>query len=347
MFRFAHPHFLYALLLLPVCIYLFYNVLQWRKKSLQRMGTYSVVKRLIADASGYKFGIRFVLTMFAFILLILALSGPQLGTHLSEVKRKGADVIIALDVSNSMKAEDLSPNRLERAKESIARLIDRLEGDRIGIVVFAGQAFVQLPITTDYAAAKMFLGTIDTDISPTQGTAIGAAIRLSVESFGNDLGRNKALIIITDGENHEDDAVKATQEAVEKGIMVSTIGMGSPNGSPIPIVRNGIKLGFKKDGNGNTVITKLNEQALQEIATTGNGIYVHATNYETGLNLIIDQVNKLEKRSFETKQYRDYDDKFMWLLTPCVFLLLVELLMNERKSIWWSKLNLFGENQKK
>ena len=193
----------------------------------------------------------------------------------------------------------------------------------------------------------MFLGTIDTDISPTQGTAIGAAIRLSVESFGNDLGRNKALIIITDGENHEDDAVKATQEAVEKGIMVSTIGMGSPNGSPIPIVRNGIKLGFKKDGNGNTVITKLNEQALQEIATTGNGIYVHATNYETGLNLIIDQVNKLEKRSFETKQYRDYDDKFMWLLTPCVFLLLVELLMNERKSIWWSKLNLFGENQKK
>ena len=346
MFRFAHPHYLYALLLIPAMVYLFLMILRWRKKTMHRIGTYGIVKRLVASSSPTKFGIRFILFIWAFLLLVLALSGPQLGSHLEVVKRKGADVIIALDVSNSMKAEDLSPNRLERAKESIARLIDRLEGDRIGIVVFAGQAFVQLPITTDYASAKMFLSTIDCDIVPTQGTAIGAAIRLSVESFGNDVGRNKALIIITDGENHEDDAVKATQEAVEKGIMVSTIGMGSPNGSPIPVVRGGIKLGYKKDNAGNTVITKLNEQALQEIASTGNGIYVHATNYETGLNLSLDQVNKLEKRAFESKQYRDYDEKFAWLLAPCLLLLVIDLFVNEQRSAWWTRLNLFGETKK-
>ena len=309
------------------------------------MGDIAIISRLIPDYSERMFVTRFILHLFILVLLICAIAGPQIGSRLVEVKRKGADVIIALDVSNSMKAEDLSPNRLERAKASISRLIDKLEGDRIGIIVFAGEAFVQLPITTDYAAAKMFLGNIDTDIVPAQGTAIGSAIRLGIESFGQDIGKNKSLIIITDGENHEDDAIKATQEATEKGIVVNTIGMGSPNGSPIPIFRGGIRIGFKKDKEGNTVITKLNEQILSEIASAGNGIYVHATNAETGLSTIIDRVNQLEKKNFESKIFSDYDDKYLWFLIPACLLLTLDLFLNERKNKWWNQLNLFGEKK--
>lgn len=305
------------------------------------MGDYTVVKQLMPDVSTFKSHIKFIIMMLALAFIILGIINLQIGSKLEEVKRKGADVMIALDVSNSMKAEDLSPNRLERAKLAISKLVDKLDGDRIGIVVFGGEAYVQLPITTDYAAAKLFLETIDFDIIPVQGTNIGAAVRLSVESFGQDLGKNKAIIVITDGENHEDDAIKATQEAVEKGISVNTIGMGSPSGSPIPIYKNGTQVGFKKDSEGNTVITKLNEPMLQEIASTGNGAYVHASNSETGLGAILDEINKLEKKNYESKMYSDYDDKFYYFLAAALLLLLLEFLINERKSKWIEQLNLF------
>lgn len=341
MFRLENIYYLYAGLLVPVFILLFALTRLWRKKAIRLFGDPTVVNQLIHEVSTTKPLIKFILALIALSLIIVGIVNPQIGSKLQEVKRKGADVMIALDVSNSMKSEDLSPNRLERAKQAISKLVDKLEGDRIGIVVFAGEAFVQLPITTDYAAAKLFLETIDTDIIPTQGTAIGTAIRTCIESFGRDVGKNKAIIVITDGENHEDDAIEATKEAVEKGISVNTIGMGSPNGSPIPLYKNGSPAGFKKDKDGNTVITKLNEQILEEVASTGKGVYVHATNSETGLNAILDEVNKLEKKNFESKMYSDYDDKFYYFLIPALILITIDLFINERKSKWLEKLNLF------
>lgn len=341
MFRLENIHFLYAYLLIPVFIVLFVLMKHWRRKALQALGDYNVVNQLLSGVSKSKPTIKFILLLFILALIIMGIVNPQIGTKLQEVKRKGADVIIALDVSNSMKAEDLTPNRLERAKQSISRLIDKMEGDRIGIVVFAGEAYVQLPITTDYSAAKLFLETIDTDVVPTQGTAIGAAIRLSMESFGQDVGKNKAIVIITDGENHEDDAINAAREAVEKGISINTIGMGSPNGSPIPTYKNKSQVGFKKDKEGNTIITKLNEQMLQEIAMAGNGAYVHASNSATGLDVILDEINKLEKKNFESKMYSDYDDKFYYFLIPALILLVLELFIDERKAKWVEQLNLF------
>jgi Ca-activated chloride channel family protein len=277
--------------------------------------------------------------------VIIGIVNPQSGTKLEEVKRKGADLMICLDVSNSMKAEDLKPNRLEKAKQSISKLVDKLEGDRIGIIVFGGEAYVQLPITTDYAAAKLFLESINTEMIPTQGTAIGAAIDLAVESFGKDEGKNKAILIITDGENHEDNAVKAAESAAEKGITIHAIGMGSVDGAPIPIYKNNVREGFRKDKEGNTVITKLDEKTLQEIATAGNGIFVRATNADAGLNYVLDAIGKLEKKEFESKMYSDYEDRFQWFIAAAFILLLIETFLTERKSKLYQQLNLFNDKK--
>jgi len=248
-----------------------------------------------------------------------------------------------LDVSNSMLAEDIKPNRLERAKMAISNLIDRLQGDRIGIVVFAGNAYKQLPLTTDYSAAKLFLSAVDTKIIPTQGTAIGEAINMAVQSF-DDKQHNKAIVVITDGENHEDDAVGAAKNAVEKGIKVFTIGMGLPEGSPIPLYdRNGNKLGFKKDRSGKTVITKLNEDMLRQIAAAGNGSYVRAGNASTGLSKVLDDINKIQKKEIETRQFTDYEDRFQIFLALALILMLVELLITNRKSKIADRFNIFGK----
>jgi Ca-activated chloride channel family protein len=268
------------------------------------------------------------------------------GTKLEEVKRKGADIMICLDVSNSMKAEDLQPNRLEKAKQAISKLIDKLEGDRIGIIIFGGDAYVQLPITTDYAAAKLFLESISTDMVPTQGTAIGSAIDLAMESFGKDEGKNKAIVIITDGENHEDDAVKAAEAAAEKGVAIHTIGMGSVEGVPIPYYRGNVKDGFRKDKEGNTIVTKLDEKTLQEIAAAANGIYVRATNSDAGLNNVLEAINSLEKKEFESKLYGDYQDWFLIFIWVAFVLLVIEILLSERKSKLYQRLNLFGNEKK-
>ena len=260
---------------------------------------------------------------------------------IENMRREGFELMIALDVSNSMLAEDLQPNRLERAKQSISKTIDKLKGDKIGVVVFAGEAYVQLPMTTDYAAAKLFLSTIGTDIVPTQGTAIGKAIELSIESFAEAPAKNRAIIVITDGENHEDDAIAQAKNAVEKGIVVHTIGIGSPEGTPIPLYSRGRKSGFRKDRAGNTVVTKLNEQALQEIASAGDGIYIRANNTQTGLKILFDELNKLEKAEFGTKMFTDYEDRFQYFIAAALLLLVLELLISERKSKWFRNFNLF------
>ena len=245
-----------------------------------------------------------------------------------------------------MKAEDLQPNRLEKSKQALSKLIDKLEGDRIGIIVFGGEAYVQLPITTDYSAAKLFLESISTDLIPTQGTDIGKAIHMAMTSFGKDEGKNKAIVIITDGEDHEEDAVNAAEEAVEKGITIHTIGMGSAEGAPIPVYKGTVREGFRKDKEGNTIVTKLNEPMLQEIAKAGNGIYVRASNSDTGLNNIMDALEKLEKKQFDSKMYSDYEDRFQCFIAIAFLLLLIETLLTERKSKLYQRLNLFGNEKK-
>ncbi len=343
MIRFAHTEYLYLLLLIPLFIGLYAVWAAWRKRALKRFGDLKVIQTLMPGYSSGKPFLKFIIILTAFIFFVVGVSDPQVGSKLEKVKRQGIDLFLVLDVSNSMLAEDIKPNRLERAKMAISNLIDRLQGDRIGIVVFAGNAYKQLPLTTDYSAAKLFLSAVDTKIIPTQGTAIGEAINMAVQSF-DDKQHNKAIVVITDGENHEDDAVGAAKNAVEKGIKVFTIGMGLPEGSPIPLYdRNGNKLGFKKDRSGKTVITKLNEDMLRQIAAAGNGSYVRAGNASTGLSKVLDDINKIQKKEIETRQFTDYEDRFQIFLALALILMLVELLITNRKSKIADRFNIFGK----
>ncbi len=346
MLQLENTYFIYAFGLIPMFIFIVFLVSRWRKKALASFGEARVIQQLFPDVSKSKRVWKFVLYLFAFTLLIIGLINPQIGTKLEEVKRKGADLMICLDVSNSMKAEDLQPNRLEKSKQALSKLIEKLEGDRIGIIVFGGEAYVQLPITTDYSAAKLFLESISTDLIPTQGTDIGKAIDLAITSFGKDEGKNKAIVVITDGENHDQNAILSAEAAVEKGITIHTIGMGSAEGSPIPVYRDNVREGFRKDKEGNTIVTKLNEQMLQELASSGNGVYVRASNSDAGLNTILSAIDKLEKKQFESKMYSDYEDRFQWFIAGTFIILLIETFLTERKSKLYQRLNLFGNEKK-
>ena len=341
MFRFEHSYILWGLLLVPIFLLLFVGIKSWRKKSRAKFAEHDLFIQLMPDFSNFRFNAKFVLFLIGFGLLVIGIANPQIGTKVEEVKREGIDLIVAVDVSNSMKAEDLSPNRLERAKRAMLQMLDDLKSDRLGIIVFAGQAFTQLPITTDYSAAKLFLNTIDTDIVPTQGTAIGAAIDLAIESFDYESGGSKALIIVTDGENHEDDAIKAAETAREKGIQVYTVGMGSPNGAPIPLFRRGKKMGYRQDSEGNTIVSSLNENMLRDISSSGGGIYVRATNANAGFGAILDDLSGLEKSEFESQVYTDYEDRFQFFIGAALLLILISMLITERKGKWAKNVNLF------
>lgn len=277
----------------------------------------------------------------AFISLVIGIANPQVGTKLEEGKRSGSDIMILLDVSNSMLAGDLNPNRLENAKRAISQLIDHLHSDRIGIIIFAGEAYVQLPITTDYAAAKLFLNNISTDIVPTQGTAIGAAITMGMKSFDQTSGTSKAMIVMTDGENHEDDAVAAAKAAAAENVTIHVIGLGSPEGAPVPIFKNGNPVGFHKDENNQTVVSKLNEDMCKEISTAGNGVYVRASNANSGLGIIMDQIAKMEKKSYDTKVFKNYEDRFQVFIALAFLLLMLEFFISNRKNLKLSTWKLF------
>ncbi|REJ82348.1 MAG: VWA domain-containing protein [Bacteroidetes bacterium] len=346
MFRFAHQEHLYALLAIPVMLIFYIIYYRWKKRVTGKIGDEKLIDRLTDSSSRNKPVIKMLLFILAYAFLVIGWANPQIGTKLEEVKREGVDVIIALDISNSMKAEDIRPNRLERAKQSISRLIDKLENDRIGIIVFAGHAYVQLPITSDYGAAKLFLSSVDSDIIPTQGTAIGAAIELSLKSFVGEDNKHKALIIITDGENHEDDAVSAAAEAASQGVVIHTIGFGSPAGAPIPVYRNGIQVDFLKDKNGSTVLSKLDEVTLQRIANEGKGQYIRATNTDDGLNKVLSQIASMEKKTFGMKQYTGYEDRFQYFIGAALLLLFMESLTGSRRSRMIEKLKLFGTPEK-
>ena len=342
MFRFEHIEYLYALLLIPFFSALFILFMLWKKRAIRKFGEWQVIAQLMPLYSARKIILKFIILMLAFGFLVIALANPQIGSKLEKIQRKGADLVIALDVSNSMLSQDIRPDRLTRAVQGISKLIDRLEGDRLGIVVFAGKAYVQLPITTDYSAAKMFLSTISTQMVPSQGTAIGDAIDLSVQSFKED-DRSKAIIIITDGENHEGNFMESAQAAAEKGIKIFTIGMGSPEGSPIPLFDNyGRQTGYKTDRQGQTIVSKLDETTLQQIASAGNGIYVRASTGQDGLTKILDEINALEKQEIETKMFSEYEGRFQYFLALSLIFLLLEFLIPERKSKWADKIKLFN-----
>jgi len=303
-----------------------------RKKRLQRFGDTELVSRLMPDASTRKPVVKFVLLMIAYAFVVMGAAGPKIGIKLKENKSTGSEIIIALDVSNSMLAEDIQPNRLERAKQALSRLIDRLSDNKIGLIVFAGEAYIQLPITADYVSAKMFLSTISTESVPVQGTAIAAAINLAVNSFSPVSEAGKAIIVITDGENHEEDPVQAAAEAARQGINVHAVGVGSTQGVPIPVRTRSGQRDFMRDRDGSVVMTRLDETTLQEMVVAGNGIYVRATTANMGLNTVLEEIDKLDKAGFEARVYADFAEMFQWFFGIALTFLLIEQLISNRKN---------------
>ncbi len=342
MFRFAHPNNLYLLLLVPVLIALYYYVGKKRAAALRQFSSLEMMQQLAHDASGKKRILKFSLILISFIFLVIALANPQVGTRMEDVKQEGVDIFIALDVSLSMKAEDVKPNRLEKAKFEIRNLINRLAGDRIGLIVFSGEAYTQFPLTIDYSAANLFLDVVDVESVPNPGTAIGSAIQQAMKSFNFEDPTTKVLIVITDGENNEGDAIDQAKDAAKKGVLVYTIGMGSSQGAPIPMYDGGGRqTDFKRDRSGNVVLTKLDENSLQEIASIGKGKYYHATNAQDELDAIYKDINSLQKREFGTKQFTEFDDKFQYFLFAALLLLFVEVMLSDKKVSWIEKFNPF------
>jgi Ca-activated chloride channel family protein len=340
LFRFAHPDFLYLLLLLPALVLLFIINEIRKKNALKRLGDTNLVNGLIPEMSGIRPVIKFILQLIAVLSGIIMLARPQFGSKIEDVKKQGVEVIIALDVSNSMLAEDIQPDRLTRAKQAISRLVDDLDNDKIGLIVFAGDAYIQIPITTDYISAKMFLSAINPNTVPKQGTAIGAAINLGVKSFSPGEGKSKAMIIITDGENHEDDPLKEAEDASKAGIVIHTIGIGSANGVPIPIINNG-KKDYLKDVDGNIVVTKLDEDILKKIALSTNGNYVRANNSNIGLDEIYAQIKKMKKQDLESTMYTEYNDQFQIFSAIAVFFMIIDFIIMDRRNRKLANIRLF------
>ena len=339
MFRFEEPAYLYLLLLLPL-LAVFYLYSNYRKrKAIRRFGDPVLMAQLMPDVSKYRPDVKFWLIFVAIGLFAVLLARPQFGSKLETVKRKGVEVIIALDISNSMLAQDVQPNRLERAKRLISRLVDEMENDKVGMIVFAGDAFTQLPITSDYISAKMFLESINPSLISKQGTAIGAAINLATRSFTPQEGVGRAIIVITDGENHEGEAAKA---AAEKGIQVSVLGIGLPDGAPIPVEGTN---DFRRDRDGNVVVTRLNEAMCQEIAKDGKGIYVRVDNSNSAQKAINQEINKMAKSDVESKVYTEFNEQFQAIAWIILLLLLAEMLILERKNPLFKNIHLFSNKK--
>lgn len=326
MIIFAQYRFLLLLLLVPLIPLMYALVMRRRTRNIRKFGDEELVKELMPSYSKAKGWVRIILFTLAFALFVIGLARPQIGAKLKEHQAKGAEIMICLDVSNSMLAEDYSPNRLDRAKLAISKIVDRLQGDRIGLIVFAGSSFVQLPITTDYVSAKMFLSSVNTESVPVQGTAIGDAVFTAAKSFSIQSEKSRAIIVITDGENHEDDPISAAEQVAEMGIKLYTIGVGSAEGQPIP--KDG---SLMKDKDGNIVVTRLDEATLQSMADAGNGAYVHAGNEEFGLNPIIDDIKKMEDEEFNSVVFEEYDEQYMYFFAAALLLLVLEMLIGERR----------------
>lgn len=342
MFRFEEPAYLYLLLLLPVAV-AFYLYSNWaRRKAIRKFGDPELMAQLMPDVSKHRPDVKFALTALALALFSLLLARPQFGSKLETVKRQGIEVMIALDISNSMLAQDVQPSRLEKAKRVVAQLVDKLENDKVGMIVFAGDAFTQLPITSDYISAKMFLESISPALISKQGTAIGAALNLASRSFTPTEGVGRSIILITDGENHEGGAVEAAKAAAEKGAQVSVLGVGLPDGAPIPIEGTN---DYRRNSEGNVIVTSLNEAMCQEIAKAGSGLYVRVDNTNNAQKTIIREIGKMAKAEVETQVFTDFDEQFQTIAGIILLILLAEMLILERKNPLFSKFHLFSSNK--
>ena len=343
MFRFEEPTYLYLLLLLPflAAFYLYSNYR--RRRAIRKFGDPVLMAQLMPDVSKYRPDVKFWLVFAAIGLFAVLLARPQFGSKLETVKRQGVEVMIALDISNSMLAQDAQPSRLEKAKRLVAQLVDKMENDKVGMIVFAGDAFTQLPITSDYISAKMFLESINPSLISKQGTAIGAAINLATRSFTPQEGVGRAVIVITDGENHEGGAVEAAKAAAEKGIQVSVLGVGMPDGAPIPVEGTN---DFRRDRDGNVVVTRLNEQMCQEIAQAGDGIYVRVDNSNAAQKVIAQEINKMAKADVETQVYTEFNEQFQAVAWIILLLLLAEMLILERKNPLFRNIHLFKKEER-
>lgn len=343
MFKFAHPEYLFLLIAVPILIGVFiYNSYQRRKK-LKLFGNPELLAELMPNVSYFRPQLKFYLQLAAIVLLIIVLAQPQFGTKPETAKRKGIEVMIALDVSNSMMSQDITPNRLENAKQVLAKLVDNMSEDKIGLIVFAGDAYTQLPITVDYVSAKMFFSSINTNMVPRQGTAIGSAIDLAIKSFGTKDKAGRAIIVITDGENHEDDAIGAAKLATNNDIAVHVIGMGTPEGAPIPVPGT---MSFWKDKDGNVVVTKLNEQMCKDIAASGKGVYVRADNSNTAYKVIERELDKLAKTDIKTTNFAEYNEQFQSFALLALIILIIDFFVFERKNKRLSKIKIFDLKDK-
>ncbi|MBK9416125.1 MAG: VWA domain-containing protein [Flavobacteriales bacterium] len=331
-FRFERPVLLWGLLCGPLMVIIHLVHMGWRNRALARFAAPITRIRMVPGTSSFRTTLRFLLQRHGIALVIIALAGPQFGARMEEVKAEGIDVVVAVDVSNSMDCEDLRPSRIDVARRALSQLIDRLQGDRLGIVVFAGEAFVQLPITTDRSAARMFTASVDTRTVGTQGTAIGAAIELATQSFSPDAPGSRAIIVITDGENHEDDAEGAAREAAKAGIVVHTIGMGTAQGGPIPLKRNGQVQGFRKDRDGRTVVSVLDEDMLRRIAAAGNGLYLRASNTSSGITELVDQLRTMDTSETGTYRFTAHEDRYQVPLALGIVLLILGIVIAEDRT---------------
>ncbi len=342
MFRFANIEMLWWLVAIPVFVIAYIVYTKRKQRQLREFGDQELMAQLMPDASKSRPIWKFSLMMIALVLLIIAAARPQYGQKENSIKRQGIEVMVALDISNSMLAEDVAPNRLDRAKQMLSKMIDNMVDDKVGLVVFAGDAFTQLPITCDYVSAKMFLNTITPSLIPTQGTAIGSALQTAITSFGSqesDAGR--AIILITDGENHEDDAIAAAKKVQELGMQVFVIGIGKPEGAPIP--KPGTNDYFK-DRSGQVVVSKLNEDMCQQIAQAGNGVYVRCDNTNTAMRALQQELDRIATAELETTVYADYNEQYQSFALIALLLLLIEFFILSRKNHRLTRMDLFKEN---
>ena len=344
MYQLEEKIWFWAFIIIPVMLMVFLWTFFWKKRIQKSFGSAVVLKRLSPDLSFFKSSLKFITLCLAVGFLVIGLINPKIGTKLETIKREGVDIVFAIDVSKSMLAEDVAPNRLEKSKQLVTQIINNLASDRVGIIAYAGKAFPQLPITTDYASAKMFLQSMNTDMLSSQGTAINEAIELSRNYFDDEEQTNRVLIIISDGEDHNDLSVEVAESASEEGIKIYTIGVGSEKGGPIPLKRNGVVMSYKKDQNNETVITKLNEETLRLIANEAKGGYINGSQTADVVEQIRAVLSAMDKKEFEAKEFAEYKDQFQWFLGIGLFFLILDVLLLERKTAWLKRLNLFNEN---
>jgi len=346
MFDLGNPQFQYLLILPIVVLLMFWFYKTWRKRAQAAFADAALLAHINPKLSNRKIVLKVIFQFLGLTALVLALINPRIGTRLETVNRKGVDVVFAIDVSKSMLAEDVAPNRILKAKQILSKAIDELVNDRIGIIVYAGKAYAQLPLTTDYSAAKMFLNTIDTDMVPTQGTDIGNAVDMALSYFESGTEQNRVLFVLSDGESHEEGALEASELALENGIIINTIGLGTQQGGPIPIVRNGEVKGYKKDKSGTVVVTKMDPEMLQQLALSTNGGFIDGTYTQETIAFITKALSEMEQVESETELFSDYEDQFQWFLGFSLFFFMLEAITPSRKTPWIRKIKLFGNEAK-